>query len=440
MKILFLYFAVLFFIALKDFFKVKNFDDFIVAGKKQRLSFVTFSLLATVLGASATLGVCERAETEGFSAFWWLGFGSLGLFLQALFLSKKIRSFSVNTLPELVRFTVGPVGAKLVALVIAVSWVGVIAAQFVGLGYFLNLLVDDASKIMVIISALLVILYTLLGGQLSVVKTDVLQFSLFAIGIIGTFVFLFLADLPLGKTQEQMPAIEMFGTYSVLEWSVLGVTILGAFLLGPDIVSRNLLSDSPKVAKRANVLSGIFLIVFAFFITWIGVWCGIFFEGDKNPLLRLAEDFLPLPLAICLCVGMVSALFSSADTSLINVSSIFAQDLLGTKKIITVRLIVVLIGVLATLLALYGKDIITLLLSAYSVYTPGVVFPLAVAILAHGKFQVVEKIWVTGIVVGGILGLVGTFIAKEMNVFPLIGIALSLLFSLCSLRRIKNPT
>ena len=137
---------------------------------------------------------------------------------------------------------------------------------------------------------------------------------------------------------------------------------------------------------------------------------------------------------------MVSALFSSADTSLINVSSIFAQDLLGTKKIITVRLIVVLIGVLATLLALYGKDIITLLLSAYSVYTPGVVFPLAVAILAHGKFQVVEKIWVTGIFVGGILGLAGTFIAKEMNVFPLIGIALSLLFSLCSLRRIKNPT
>ena len=94
------------------------------------------------------------------------------------------------------RFTVGPVGAKLVALVIAVSWVGVIAAQFVGLGYFLNLLVDDASEVMVIISALLVILYTLLGGQLSVVKTDVLQFSLFAIGIIGTFVFLFLALFP----------------------------------------------------------------------------------------------------------------------------------------------------------------------------------------------------------------------------------------------------
>ena len=440
MKILFLYFAVLFFIALKDFFKVKNFDDFIIAGRKQSLCFVTFSLLATVLGASATLGVCERAETEGFRAFWWLGFGSLGLFLQALFLSKKIRSFSVNTLPELVRFTVGPVGAKLVALVIAVSWVGVIAAQFVGLGYFLNLLVDDASKIMVIVSALLVILYTLLGGQLSVVKTDVLQFSLFAIGIIGTFVFLFLADLPLGKTQEQMPAIEMFGTYSVLEWSVLGVTVLGAFLLGPDIVSRNLLSDSPKVAKRANALTAVFLVMFAFLITWIGVWFGAFFEGDKNPLLRLAEGLLPLPLAICLCVGMVSALFSSADTSLINVSSIFAQDLLGTKKIIAVRLVVVVIGVLATLLALYGKDIITLLLSAYSVYTPGVVFPLAVAILAHGKFQVVEKIWVIGIFIGGTLGLVGTFIAKEMNVFPVVGISLSFVFSLLSLRRIKNPT
>ena len=90
MKVLFLYFAVLLFIAFRDFFKVKNLDDYVVAGRNQGTFFVTFSLLATMLGASATLGICERAKVEGISAFWWLGFGALGLWLQALFFSKKI--------------------------------------------------------------------------------------------------------------------------------------------------------------------------------------------------------------------------------------------------------------------------------------------------------------------------------------------------------------
>lgn len=437
MKILLFYFGCLFFIALRDFFKVKKYDDFVVAGRSQSLPWVTFSLLATILGASATLGVCGRAEVEGYSAFWWLGFGALGIWLQAFLLSKKIRGFSVSTLPELIKKTVGPRGARLVALVIAVSWVGVVGAQFVGLGYFLNILIEGHSELLILISACLVILYTLLGGQKSVVKTDSLQILLFTMGILGTFFFLFFFSDFENVKPRGMPPLEFFGNdHGVVEWVSLGLTVLGVYLLGPDIVSRNLLSKSPQVAKNANLIAGFLLVFFGVIITLIGVWSGIFFPGENNPLIRLAENALPLPLGICLCIGIISALFSSADTSLMNGASIFSQDLLGSKKISVVRVVVLVMGLLSVALALRGEDIISLLFSAYSVYTPGVVCPLVVAILVYGKYRIVEKIWLIAVILGGMFGLIATILKEEMGIWPLIGMVVSLLISLASLRRL----
>lgn len=439
MKVLFLYFAVLLFIAFRDFFKVKNLDDYVVAGRNQGTFFVTFSLLATMLGASATLGICERAKVEGISAFWWLGFGALGLWLQALFFSKKIRGFSAKTLPDLVKMVVGERSGRLVALIIAVSWIGVIAAQFAGLGMFLKLLSESSSEIMIMLAAFLVILYTLLGGQLSVVKTDFVQFILFAIGIIGTFVFLLLNYSQTTEILISENQWSLFGNkFSLGQWLSFAFTISGAFLLGPDIISRNLISRSPKVARRSSFMAGFFLILFGVVIACIGIFSGAMYSFAANPLFFLTGNILPFPLAIALCIGMVCALLSSADTSLINASSILAYDLFQVKKVSFVRIVVLILGILSMLLALHGKDIISLLLSAYSIYTPGVVCPLAVAIFSHRKFFVSERFWILGVLVGGTFGVIAVFLENENSYFPLIGMFFSFVVSLLGLRKISN--
>ena len=45
MKLLIIYFLVLGFICIRDLFKVKNFDDYVVAGRKQSAPFVFMSLI-----------------------------------------------------------------------------------------------------------------------------------------------------------------------------------------------------------------------------------------------------------------------------------------------------------------------------------------------------------------------------------------------------------
>lgn len=450
MKLLVIYFLVLGFICVRDLFKVKNFDDYVVAGRRQSAPFVFMSLMATVLGASATIGIAARAESIGFAAFWWLGVGAIGFWFQAAFLSKPIHDLDVRTLPELAEKTVGKVGRKLVALIIAVSWIGIIAAQFAAVAGFIGLVLGhDAGTLSVVITAAIVIVYTLLGGQLSVVRTDALQFGILTLGFVAAAVYLLggfsgaesaAADFDFSLLNEKFGAADL---------AMMLFTVGGAYFLGPDVISRNLVAKDAGAARKAVVVGGFVILAFSVIIVLLGMWAaqyapdvaaGVNGSGKTNALFRLASGVLPLPLAALLSVGLLSALLSSADTCLINSAAIFGSDILNTRRIAVVRIIVVVIGLIAMVLALGGKDIIGLLTMAYSVYTPGIVAPLAVAVIAHKKFSINKPLWYAGVCVGGLFGLVPAILSTTAKIatptyLPHIGIAISLILALISLKK-----
>ena len=465
MKLLLIYFFVLGFICIRDLFKVKNFDDYVVAGRKQSSPFVFMSLMATVLGASATVGIAARAESIGFAAFWWLAVGAIGFWFQAAFLSKPVHDLDVRTLPEIAEKTVGKTGRKLVALIIAVSWIGIIAAQFAAVAGFIGLVLGhDAGTQSVLITAVIVIVYTLLGGQLSVVRTDALQFGILTLGFFAAAVYLFggfsgaenaalqaAGNLAASSSTVNSAGLATFGSFNLLnekfgasDLTIMLFTIGGAYFLGPDVISRNLVAKDATSARKAVVAGSFAILAFSVIIVLLGMWAATYAPATAgsatNPLFRLASSVLPLPLAALLSVGLLSALLSSADTCLINSAAIFGSDLLNTRRISVVRISVVVIGIIATYLALQGKDIIGLLTMAYSVYTPGIVAPLAVAIIAHKEFKVKKTLWYAGVIIGGLFGLIPAILASTAKIqspayLPLVGIAISLVFALASLRK-----
>ena len=463
MKLLLIYFFVLGFICIRDLFKVKNFDDYVVAGRKQSSPFVFMSLMATVLGASATVGIAARAESIGFAAFWWLAVGAIGFWFQAAFLSKPVHDLDVRTLPEIAEKTVGKTGRKLVALIIAVSWIGIIAAQFAAVAGFIGLVLGhNAGTQSVLITAVIVIVYTLLGGQLSVVRTDALQFGILTLGFFAAAVYLLggfsgienaahSAGLTASSSTVNSAGLATFGSFNLLnekfgisDLAIMLFTIGGAYFLGPDVISRNLVAKDATSARKAVVAGSFAILAFSVIIVLLGMWAATYAPATAgsttNPLFRLASGVLPLPLAALLSVGLLSALLSSADTCLINSAAIFGSDILNTRRISVVRISVVVIGIIATYLALQGKDIIGLLTMAYSVYTPGIVAPLAVAIIAHKRFKVKKTLWYAGVIIGGLFGLIPAILASTAKIqspayLPLVGIAISLVFALASLRK-----
>ena len=108
--------------------RVRTAEDYLVAGRRGRGLHVGGSLAATILGASATLGLAGLAYRRGLTGSWWLLVGALGL-TALLFLVRRARAHPVYSLPGLIGHWYGPVMRRVAAAFIAVAWLGIVGAQ-----------------------------------------------------------------------------------------------------------------------------------------------------------------------------------------------------------------------------------------------------------------------------------------------------------------------
>lgn len=458
---LIIYLAIFLIISIFDSKGIRSFNDYSVAGKKQSSLSVIMTLLATVIGASTTIGITDTVYNIGFPGIWWLAFGALGLILQSIFLSAKVRSFDADTLPDLANKAVGRSAELIIALIIVISWIGVVAGQLLAINNLIVFATGKSSRLLLIAVSVIVIIYTLIGGQMSVVKTDKLQLIFLIAGILSAFIYLY-SSRSLSGSGLYLFSPEVRGEIRLINTDYRPINLInhlfiigGVYFLGPDIMSRNFISKDSNTAKRSALLSGIFLFIFSLIITFIGIWIRLNvtpdMKGDMGALMY-AASLLPSALEFILIFGLLSAVLSSTDTCIINASSIFVKDVLRKDSVLLVRITVAVIGLLALLLALLGRnDIMSLLSGAYSIYTPGVIFPLTIAVFCYkkgGPSRLRVPVWTAAVITGGLFGIAsGYFSGALLNAgvpqsllpyIPLIGMGLSLIIALLSVKPEKR--
>ncbi|MCR5624975.1 MAG: sodium:solute symporter family protein [Lachnospiraceae bacterium] len=441
-------------ISVLDSKKVSSFKDYAVAGKKQTTFTVVMTTLATVIGASATIGLTDTVNQIGFPGVWWLVFGAIGLILQSLLLSEKIRETNADTLPHMTNIMFGREAEILLSLIIVISWIGVIAGQLVAMNSLIIFATGKNNQIIFAIVSCIIILYTIFGGQLSVVKTDKIQLLIVISGLIICLVFLYVTKSE--NNADIINNIELINSnYTPVNMVTQLFIIGGVYFLGPDILSRNFVSEDKKTAKKAAMLSGILLVIITLVITFIGMWVRFNVTADElgdNKALMYVIGHLPKGISIIMIFGLLSAILSSTDTCLINASSILAKDILKREDVLSVRICVVVLGLISTIFAISGNgNIISLLSGAYSIYTPGIIFPLLIAILCYKKRKINKIMWLSAVLLGGICGIAGTYFgtslikagvnATVISNLSLIGMGISLIFSLLSIReKITGPS
>jgi len=439
--LLLLYLVALMLVGFRDARSLRGFSDFVVAGRRQGIAAVVMSVLATIIGASTTIGIVDTAYRIGFPAVWWLLWGSLGLLVQSLTIASRFREFHADTLPDVARVTVGRGAEMLLALLICVAWIGVIAGQFAAMSRIISFLLGTDSRTAFLLVSVIVIGYTSLGGQLSVVRTDMVQLPVILLGIVLCCLYLYFNDNGTVQAPRMELLNESYGSADLVkQFFVIG----GVYFLGPDILSRSLIAKDGRTARLAVLLSSGVLLVFAVVITLIGVWAKQFVpeagHGSTGVLLYVLGNCIPRPLGIILSLAIVSALLSSVDTCLINAASIFTKDILRRESVSCVRASVAGIGILALAFTLCNRgDIIAMLTGAYSIYAPGVICPMLVAVLCHGKHPIRNEGWFGAVVLGGLCGLLGTYCKGAFHPalasnLPIIGMTFSLIVSLASVR------
>jgi SSS family solute:Na+ symporter len=251
----------------------------------------------------------------------------------------------------------------------------------------------------VAITAAVFILYTFWGGQLSVLRTDAWQLGLF-VAALGATLALVAAALPgdgmrgaLPPGHLAFPVSEGFGWYELL---VFYPVIVGMpYLVGPDIYSRVLCARDEGTARRAALLAASGVIPLSLLLAFLGVMIHAQAPGlaPESALPTAVVELAPQGLRGLVVVGLLGALMSSADTTLISASTILALNvvspLLGrgraagggadaglqARDLRLTRAFVVLVGLAAWAIAAFQGGIISSLLLAYTVFVGGVVLP-----------------------------------------------------------------
>ena len=167
--------------------RMKGLEDFHLAGRSIKLVLLTGTFCATIIGASATLGMAGLGFSKGLPGAWWMLSGTAGLLVLATFFAEKVRATGCYTLPELVGSFYGERARFVASSLIVISWVGVIAVQIVASGKVLGAVFGGNETILMFACTAVFVLYTVHGGQSSVIRTDLVQLMIILTGMIVLF-------------------------------------------------------------------------------------------------------------------------------------------------------------------------------------------------------------------------------------------------------------
>ncbi len=418
--------------ALWEYRRQMSAADFHVAGRSRGAASVAVSIVASCVGGSATIGMAGLAWQVGTPAFWWLGSGACGLLVLALFLARKVRRTGVHTMPELAERFMGGQARLLVALVIVVAWVAILAAQFTAMANIIAALAGIPLSAALLAGAVLVTAYTILGGQATVMRSDVVQYAVTMGGLAIALAWVLKASPVVAPLRLEL----LNDGFAFDRWTYYMVVLGGSYVVCPMLFGRLLSARNELAAVRGALFGVAGLLASAALIVALGIYARGVVPADTAPdalLTAAIASAAPAWLGGVLLLALLSAIVSSADSCLITAAGVFSNDLLRSRDVRTCRRMALLLGACALVVATWGKGVLGLLLAANDVYVCGVVCPVFVAMLADGKFAVDRRLIVASIVAGGLLGLAAAL--SDAKAFSYAGVGVSFALALLSLRR-----
>ena len=358
--------------------------DFLLAGRRLGPWVTAFSERASGESAWLLLGLPGAAIAVGYGEIWAVIGIITGIILSWFLIAERLRSetekYQALTIPDYLhkRFNDSSRIIKTYSsIIIAVFFTFYVSAQFHGSGKILNTIFDIEPLYGISLSAIVIILYTIMGGLLAVAWTDLVQGVL----MIGTLVILPIVglmelssmDLPIKqlimsadpqKSTLFPSGLGIFATFSV----VVGGLSWGLGYFGqPHLLIRYMAIRSVKEVKQARIIAALWAIpgisgAFLIGVVGMGYFGEDFFIGKdvESVMPMLAEALLPAWLAGLLISGAVAAMMSTADSQLLVSTSAISEDL-GIKvaknddKLFNSRVVTILLGVFAYFVAMYSE-------------------------------------------------------------------------------------
>ena len=391
------YFVIMVVVGIYASRKTHTMAEFAVAGRQLPLWLCTATLIATWFGGGIMIGVAGSAYQDGMLGVIADPFGgAMALFLVGMFFVRMIRRLRLYSYIEFVEQRFGPTAALIASVAAIGSNVMWVAGMFVAFGLTFETLTGIPLSYGIIGGAIVVIIYTSIGGMLAVALTDFIQILIIAIGLV---VLLAVVLVDAGGWSAIVPRLPEH-TFRMIpldhtldEWLVY---LRAWFIFGlADIASQSLLqramsARSERVAQNSFYAATIGYLGFGMIPVLLGIIASVTMPGLENVesvVPALALEHLH-PVAIAMFVGaLLAAIMSSCDSALLAAATIFSTNVLprirrepsDQLRLVVVRVGIPVVGVIAVAGALNARIVFDTVLDANMLVLAAIIAPFILA-------------------------------------------------------------
>lgn len=318
--------------------KVRTSGDYMLAGRSLPIMLSSAALFATWFGSETVFGASSEFLKGGLYAVIEDPFGAaLCLLLFGAFFARKLYSMNLLTLGDFFKIRYGKKTELVASICLAPPYVGYIAAQLVAMGLILNVVTGMELWVGVVSSAVVVTLYTYIGGMWAISITDFIQSIIIIVGLFvlaailagkAGGVFTVLSEVP-KENFRFFPKFEATEIITYLAaWSVLG---LGS-IPSQDVFQRTMSSGSAKTAVYSCYIAAALYLTIAMLPLFISLCTKHLYPeelfGDAQlalPTMVLAHT--SMPIQILFFGSLLSAIMSTTSSAMLAPASIFSENL-----------------------------------------------------------------------------------------------------------------
>lgn len=362
--------------------KVKNNDDFMVAGRRLSRLILTGTLLATWTGAGTIIGRANFSYTYGpLASIFYSAGAPLGILFMYFFLAQRIRRLAKYTVPQIMELRYGRAVRVLTAVAILLAYTAIISEQVRGLGYVLNLTTGLPAGTGKLMGLAVVIFLAFAGGLVSVAYTDAISALLITVGLVGGFVFVFMDIGGFSGLFASLPATKMTWSGGLTPIQILGFMLptLFLFLGDQNMYQRFGAARDPSVAKRSAL--GFFFgdLFFYFIVAFLAACAAVLLPNiaADTAVLRLATDTLPVALGVILLTAATGFIITTGNSFLLSSAGNLVHDIYATfsrreaddrRYLMLTRVTIVVLGVCAYLTGELFPSVLAIQLFSYTMY------------------------------------------------------------------------
>lgn len=354
--------------------RIRSEDDYLLAGRKLGYVLTTFTIFATWFGSETCIGSAGAIYTDGLSGGTADPFGyALCIFGMGIFLARPLWKMGLSTMADFFRLRFNASVEKFSVVLMVPTSLFWAAAQIRAFGQVISASSGFAAELTITFAAGVVILYTVFGGFLADVYTDLLQGIILIIGlalILGGVIYTEGIHIFQSIPPDRLGLFDL-GQRSWLDvleaWSI---PVMGS-MVAAELLTRAMASKSAQVATRSAFWAGGLYLSVGLMPVLIGLAGPSLISDLSEPeqlLPMVGQKYLSPILYGVFAAALVSAILSTVDSSLLVSATLISHNILVPRlkitsdrsKVILARICVGSLGLVAYVMAMYADGVYAL--------------------------------------------------------------------------------